>query len=388
MQLSSDEVERYRRHIALDEVGLAGQLALKAARVLIVGAGGLGTPVSLYLAAAGVGTIGIVDSDTVVLSNLQRQVLFNQADVGQSKVVAIAARLRELNSQVAIITHDVMFDNSNAESLLESYDLIVDCTDNFAARYAINDACLAQGKVFVYGSIYRFEGQVSVFCAANSPCYRCLYPLEVDQELIANCAEAGVLGALAGVVGSLQAAEVIKLILSQGKPLTGRLLLYDALAVDFSTITLEPSHDCICANAIRLEPNNSRRPAPAVEKATGSTGSDEILTGSDELSPDWLRQNYEDGEHIELLDVRTLQEHRAMRLLNDLHIPLDELSRRTSEIDRAKKIVIYCRSGIRSRKAVRLLREAGFEQVYNLSGGIMAWWRSFQDERIESDVAL
>lgn len=424
MNLSSDEVERYRRHIALDEVGSSGQLALKAARVLVVGAGGLGAPVSLYLAAAGVGTIGIVDSDTVETSNLQRQILFAKNDVGRSKITAAAERLNAANEHIDVAIHDAMIDDGNAESLIDSYDIVVDCTDNFAARYAINDACLAQNKPFVYGSIYRFEGQVSVFCA-DGPCYRCLYPLSVGEDLIPNCAEAGVFGALAGVVGSLQAAEVIKLILGAGQCLIGRLLLYDALAVDFSVLTLNRNENCVCHNArdagdVFDAPDTRDVPdtldAPNTREAhTGCNTSEvkdaERLAGQNvvanidsetvqsfELSPDALRSivNIVDSassadaadKSIVLLDVRTLQEHRAMRLRNDQHIPLDELNARINEIAKGQKIVVYCRSGVRSRKAARMLREAGHNNVYNLTGGIMAWWRSFQDEHIVSDVPI
>ena len=387
--LSACEHERYGRQILLEEIGEAGQLALKAARVLIVGAGGLGSPVAAYLAAAGVGTIGIVDDDIVELSNLHRQLLFSEGDLGLAKVEAAARRIKASNSGTVVEIHHERLGAAGAEELISAYDLVVDCSDNFATRYAINDACLLLGRPFVYGSIYRFEGQVSVFCQPGGPCYRCLFPEE--NAVVANCAEAGVVGVLAGVIGSLQATEALKLLLGIGESLVGRLLLYDALALDFRLLKLTASCSLFCSNGS----GQSRDIAAALssrvreeEREPVETCQSASAVASTSISPAQLRQRLDSAERLVLLDVRTLQENRAMRFRGSRLIAVDELESRFGEISSELPLVVYCRSGIRSRRAAQLLRSKGFEQVLNLSGGILAWYREFQDHLLESDVAI
>ncbi|MBA4076681.1 MAG: molybdenum cofactor biosynthesis protein MoeB [Cyanobacteria bacterium PR.023] len=419
--LSATEHERYSRHILLEEVGEAGQLALKAARVLIVGAGGLGSPVAAYLVAAGVGTIGLVDDDVVELSNLHRQILFSEGDMGLAKVEAAARRIKATNSGTVVEIHHERLGPASAEELISAYDLVVDCSDNFATRYAINDACLLLGRPFVYGSIYRFEGQVSVFCQPGGPCYRCLFPEE--NAAVANCAEAGVVGVLAGVIGSLQATEALKLLLGIGESLVGRLLLYDALALDFRLLKLTASCSLFCSNgsgqsrdiaaalSSRLRQEDSRLsscldsgPDSGLDSGLESgldTSVGAIVTrepvencqsvsaaAATSISPAQLRQRLDSAEKLLLLDVRTLQENRAMRFRGSRLIAVDELESRSGEISSELPLVVYCRSGIRSRRAAQLLRSKGYEQVLNLSGGILAWYREFQDHLLESDVAI
>lgn len=417
--LSASERERYSRHILLEEVGEAGQLALKAARVLIVGAGGLGSPVAAYLAAAGVGTIGLVDDDIVDLSNLHRQILFSEGDLGLPKVEAAARRLKASNSGTVVEIHHERLGPASAEELISAYDLVVDCSDNFATRYAINDACLLLGRPFVYGSIYRFEGQVSVFCQPGGPCYRCLFPEE--NAAVANCAEAGVVGVLAGVIGSLQATEALKLLLGIGESLVGRLLLYDALALDFRLLKLTASCSLFCSKgsgqsrdiaaalSSRMREEDSRLSScldsgldsglesgldlgldsgGVVTRVPVETCQSTSAVGSTSISPAQLRQRLDAAEKLVLLDVRTLQENRAMRFRGSRLIAVDELESRYGEISSEQPLVVYCRSGIRSRRAARLLRSKGYTQVLNLSGGILAWYREFQDHLLESDVAI
>jgi adenylyltransferase/sulfurtransferase len=414
--LSASENERYSRHILLEEVGEAGQLALKTARVLIVGAGGLGSPVAAYLAAAGVGTIGIVDDDVVELSNLHRQILFSEGDLGLAKVEAAARRLKASNSGTVVEIHQERLGPASAEELISAYDLVVDCSDNFATRYAINDACMLLGRPFVYGSIYRFEGQVSVFCQPGGPCYRCLFPEE--NAAVANCAEAGVVGVLAGVVGSLQATEALKLLLGIGESLVGRLLLYDALALDFRLLKLTASCSLFCSNGSgqsrdiaaalrsRLREEDSRLSSgldsglesgldsgldsvgPLVTREPVETCQSASASPSTSISPAQLLQRLDSAEKLLLLDVRTVQENRAMRFRGSRLIAVDELESRYGEISSELPLVVYCRSGIRSRRAAQLLRSKGYEQVLNLSGGILAWYREFQDHLLESDVAI
>lgn len=387
--LSAREHERYSRHILLDEVGEAGQLALRAARVLIVGAGGLGSPVAAYLAAAGVGTIGIVDDDIVELSNLQRQILFSEDDLGLAKVEAAARRIKACSSGTVVEIHHERLGAASAEELISAYDLVVDCSDNFATRYAINDACLLLGRPFVYGSIYRFEGQVSVFCQPGGPCYRCLFPEE--NAAVANCAEAGVVGVLAGVIGSLQATEALKLLLGIGESLVGRLLLYDALALDFRLLKLTASCSLFCSNGSGKSSEIAAALSSRVkveEREAVETCQSASVAASTSISPAQLRQRLDLAEELVLLDVRTLQENRAMRFRGSRLIAVDELENRYGEISSGLPLVVYCRSGIRSRRAAQFLRNKGYEQVLNLSGGILAWYREFQDYLLESDVAI
>ncbi|MBP6747474.1 HesA/MoeB/ThiF family protein [bacterium] len=399
--LSAIELERYSRHILLDEIGEEGQLALKAARVLIVGVGGLGSPVATYLAAAGVGTIGLVDDDVVELSNLHRQILFSQDDLGQAKVVAGARHMKAANDSINVQIHHERLSAASAEALISDYDLVVDCTDNFATRYAINDACLLLGRPFVYGSIYRFEGQVSVFCQPGGPCYRCLFPEE--NAVVANCAEAGVVGVLAGVIGSIQATEALKLLLGIGESLVGRLLLYDALALDFRVLKLTANCSLFCSTASPPSGISAAIASPiasssAISSATSSakteieTNSEACLSasskGSTSISAAQLRQRLDSKEELQLLDVRTLQEYRAMRFRASKLIAVDELESRYSEVSPHFPVVVYCRSGMRSRRAAVILRSKGYGEVLNLSGGILAWYREFQDHLLESDVSI
>jgi adenylyltransferase/sulfurtransferase len=399
--LSAIELERYSRHILLDEIGEEGQLALKAARVLIVGVGGLGSPVATYLAAAGVGTIGLVDDDVVELSNLHRQILFSHDDLGQAKVVAGARRMKAANDSINVQIHHERLSAASAEALISDYDLVVDCTDNFATRYAINDACLLLGRPFVYGSIYRFEGQVSVFCQPGGPCYRCLFPEE--NAVVANCAEAGVVGVLAGVIGSIQATEALKLLLGIGESLVGRLLLYDALALDFRVLKLTANCSLFCSTASPPSGISAAIASPiasssAISSATSSakteieTNSEACLSasskGSTSISAAQLRQRLDSKEELQLLDVRTLQEYRAMRFRASKLIAVDELESRYSEVSPHFPVVVYCRSGMRSRRAAVILRSKGYGEVLNLSGGILAWYREFQDHLLESDVSI
>jgi adenylyltransferase/sulfurtransferase len=407
--LSAIDLERYSRHILLDEIGEEGQLALKAARVLIVGVGGLGSPVATYLAAAGVGTIGLVDDDVVELSNLHRQILFSQDDLGQAKVVAGARRMKAANDSINVQIHHERLSAASAEALISDYDVVVDCTDNFATRYAINDACLLLGRPFVYGSIYRFEGQVSVFCQPGGPCYRCLFPEE--NAVVANCAEAGVVGVLAGVIGSIQATEALKLLLGIGESLVGRLLLYDALALDFRVLKLTANCSLFCSTASPPSGISAAIASPiasssaissdissAISSATSSVktktepNSEACLSasskGSTSISAAQLRQRLDSKEELQLLDVRTLQEYRAMRFRASKLIAVDELESRYSEVSPHFPVVVYCRSGMRSRRAAVILRSKGYGEVLNLSGGILAWYREFQDHLLESDVSI
>lgn len=396
MKSSRTKLERYRRQTILEQVGEEGQAALGAARVLIVGLGGLGSPVALYLAAAGVGTLGLVDFDLVELSNLQRQMIFSESQVGQPKVMAARARLLALNSALKVNVHKLALNQANAVELIAGYDLVVDCSDNFAARYAINDACLALGKPFVFGSLYRFEGQVSFFCHEEAPCYRCFYP-DLEQggsdcstaQLVPNCAEGGILGSMAGVIGSLQATEVLKYLLGQKEDLlAGAVLMFDGLAMSFSRLGLKPRTDCLCRNAA-MRGHLSGMDNGIVSGADFSTGSAAAGGAAVSISPAQLAQMLDEGEDLLLLDVRALKEHRAMRLRNSTLIPLPELTERISELDGEERpIVVYCRSGVRSRKACSLLRDCGFEDVRNLTGGILAWYREFEEKSIESDAAL
>ncbi len=393
--LTEAQVERYKRNILLPEVGRGGQLILNRARVLIVGAGGLGAPVALYLAAAGVGTIGIVDHDRVDLSNLQRQVLYSEEHVGALKVVAACARLARANSDVKIEAHCVALDEANADALVAAYDIVVDCTDNFAVRYAINDACIRLVKPFVYGSIYRFEGQVSFFqpglptpvsgksLPGGQPCYRCLYPQSPDM-LIPTCQQAGVLGAVAGVIGSLQATEVLKFLLGQGDLLIGRLLLFDGLAMSFSTINYAQASGCLCVGG-------ELPPAAKANACSSSSSSSSSSLAALALDAVQLMEHIKTGAQFALLDVRTLTEHRAMRFKGSRHIPLDELESRLSEldvIDNSKEtLIVYCRSGARSATAVDLLLSRGRTNVLNLSGGILAFCREYGEDQLESDAS-
>ncbi len=376
-ELSHEEVRRYSRHLILPEVGVEGQQRLKASRVLLIGAGGLGSPLGLYLAAAGVGTLGLVDFDTVDESNLQRQVLYGVSDVGRPKLEAAAQRLREINPHVRLELHQVRLDSTNAIELFEGYDLVADGTDNFPTRYLVNDACVLTGTPNVYGSIFRFEGQVSVFSAENGPCYRCLFPEPPPPGLVPSCAEGGVLGVLPGIIGSLQANEVIKLLLGIGDSLIGRLVLFDALRLRFRELKLTKSPDCpICSEqpsqtglvdyeqfcGMEEEPLNSQE-SPAGDSADDGWN----------VTPGELKRRLDAGDELVVLDVRNPPEYAICRLDGSVLIPLPELMDRWGELDRGRETVVLCHTGIRSMRATQWLREAGFEKVRNLSSGIDGW---------------
>ena len=368
-QLSKEEILRYSRHLIMPEVGMDGQLKLKQARVLMIGAGGLGAPLGLYLAAAGVGHLGIVDFDVVDFTNLQRQVTFSTSDVGRAKLEATKDRLAGLNPMIDIATYEARLTSSNALELFRGYDLVVDGTDNFPTRYLVNDACVLTGKRNVYGSIFRFEGQVSIFGAPDGPCYRCLYPEPPPPGLVPSCAEGGVLGVLPGIVGALQAIEAIKLILGAGDPLVGRLLLFDALAMRFRELKLKKNPDCpLCGT------HRSITKLIDYEEFCGIRGEEApaATINVPEITPRELKQRLDRGDDLFVLDVREPHEFQICNL-NGYLIPLGDLPRRAHELDSSREIVAHCRSGKRSADAVEFLRKAGFRKIWNLKGGILAW---------------
>jgi adenylyltransferase/sulfurtransferase len=367
--LSKEEVLRYNRHLIMPEVGMEGQLKLKQAKVLCIGTGGLGAPLGLYLAAAGVGRIGLVDFDSVDFTNLQRQVLFDTNDVGRPKIEAAAERLRNLNPEIRIDTFETRLTSENALDILKDYDIVVDGTDNFPTRYLVNDACVLLRKPNVYGSIFRFEGQITVFSYPGGPCYRCLYPEPPPPGLVPSCAEGGVLGVLPGIVGTIQAAETLKLILGKGEPLVGRLLLFDALAMRFRELKLRKNPECpVCGE----HPTVTRLIDYA--EFCGVRGEEVSTTVSNvpEITPRELKARLDRGDDIFILDVREPHEYQICNLGGRL-IPLGELPRRAAELDSSREIVAHCRSGMRSADAVEFLRQAGFRKIWNLKGGILAW---------------
>jgi sulfur-carrier protein adenylyltransferase/sulfurtransferase len=367
--LSKEEVLRYNRHLIMPEVGMEGQLKFKQAKVLCIGTGGLGAPLGLYLAAAGVGRIGLVDFDSVDFTNLQRQILFGTGDVGRPKIEAAAERLRKLNPEIRIDTFETRLTSDNALDILKDYDIIVDGTDNFPTRYLVNDACVLLGKPNVYGSIFRFEGQITVFSYPGGPCYRCLYPEPPPPGLVPSCAEGGVLGVLPGIVGTIQAAETLKLILGKGEPLVGRLLLFDALAMRFRELKLRKNPECpVCGE----HPTVTRLIDYA--EFCGVRGEEAATTVSNvpEITPRELKARLDRGDDIFILDVREPHEYQICNLGGRL-IPLGELPRRAAELDSSREIVAHCRSGMRSADAVEFLRQAGFRKIWNLKGGILAW---------------
>jgi adenylyltransferase/sulfurtransferase len=368
-QLSKEEVLRYSRHLIMPEVGMDGQIKLKKARVLMIGAGGLGAPLGLYLAAAGVGHLGIVDFDVVDFTNLQRQVTFSTSDVGRTKLDATKDRLAGLNPMIDIATYETRLTSANALELFRGYDFVVDGTDNFPTRYLVNDACVLTGKRNVYGSIFRFEGQVSIFGAPDGPCYRCLYPEPPPPGLVPSCAEGGVLGVLPGIVGALQAIETIKLILGAGDPLVGRLLLFDALAMRFRELKLKKNPDCpLCGT----HPTITK--LIDYEEFCGIRGEEAPAptTQMPEITPRELKQRLDRGDDLFVLDVREPHEYQICNL-NGYLLPLGDLPRRVHELDSSREIVAHCRSGKRSADAVDFLRKAGFRKIWNLKGGILAW---------------
>ena len=374
-ELSPKELSRYARHLSLPEVGRQGQTRLKNSRVLIVGVGGLGSPVALYLAAAGVGTLGLVDFDEVDITNLQRQILHGTEEIGKPKLESAKKRISSVNPNVQIVKHSCRLDSHNALEILENYDVVVDGTDNFPTRYLVNDACVLLGKPNVYGSIFRWEGQVSVFAKDDGPCYRCLFREPPPPGLVPNCAEAGVLGVLPGVVGSLQALEVIKLILDEGDSLVGRLLIFDALELKWREVKLKRNPDCpVCAD----EP--TQKELIDYDVFCGLQGEQsedprDSLKRFCEMEPSQLKDQLGSNNPPFVLDVRESFEWDIVNLgdFGSYLIPLGELDQRIDEIPDDREIVVHCRSGVRSAKAANILADNGFSGLHNLSGGILGW---------------
>ncbi len=368
--LSNDEILRYSRHLIMPEVGMEGQQKLKAAKVLCIGAGGLGSPLALYLTAAGVGTLGIVDFDVVDYTNLQRQIIHSTADVGRKKLDSAADKLKAINPYLNLRPFDMKLTSANALELFREFDIVADGTDNFPTRYLVNDACVLSGKPNVYASIFRFEGQASIFATEAGPCYRCLYPEPPPPGLVPSCAEGGVLGVLPGLLGVIQATEVIKLILGVGEPLIGRLVLVDALAMRFRELRVRKNPECpVCgANPMvkELIDYNQFCGIRGEESETSTTAK------IPEIQPEELKRRLDAREDIFVLDVREPHEYQIVNIKGHL-IPLGDLPTRIHELDSSQEIVVHCKSGARSAKAVDFLRKSGFKRASNLTGGILAW---------------
>ena len=369
MTLSKEEILRYSRHLIMPEVGMEGQLKLKQAKVLLVGTGGLGAPLGMYLAAAGVGRIGLVDFDVVDHSNLQRQIIHGTKDVGRKKLDSAADTMTDINPYVQIDKYEVALTSENALDIIRDYDMVVDGTDNFPTRYLVNDACVLLKKPNVYGSIFRFEGQATVFAYQGGPCYRCLYPEPPPPGLVPSCAEGGVLGILPGLIGVVQATEAVKLILGTGEPLVGRLMLYDALAMRFRELKLRRNVECpVCGDRPTITKLIDYQefcgvPAqPAVEAPVEG-----------DIEPVEVKARIDRGDNFVLLDVREPHEYQIASIPAARLIPLGELPKRLNELDTADDIVAHCKSGVRSGKAVEFLKQAGFKRVRNMKGGILAW---------------
>jgi molybdopterin/thiamine biosynthesis adenylyltransferase/rhodanese-related sulfurtransferase len=372
--LTHDEIARYSRHLILPEVGMEGQQKLKAARVLLVGTGGLGSPMALYLAAAGVGTLGLVDFDVVDSSNLHRQVIHSTRDVGRPKLDSAEEKLNALNPDLHVVKYETRLTSQNAMEIFAGFDIVADGTDNFPTRYLVNDACVLSGKPNVYGSIFRFEGQASVFATEAGPCYRCLYPEPPPPGLVPSCAEGGVLGILPGLVGIIQASEVVKLILGIGEPLIGRLLLVDSLGMRFRELKLRKNPDCpVCGThptVHALIDYEQFCGIPAQPQETSKVSS--IQNGVPQIGPEELKRRQSAGETVFVLDVREPHEYQIANIGGYL-IPLNDLPQRAGELDRGAKIVVQCKSGGRSQRAAEFLQQQGFPHIENLAGGITAW---------------
>jgi adenylyltransferase/sulfurtransferase len=370
-ELSHEEIHRYSRHLLIPDVGLAGQQRLKASSVLVVGTGGLGSPVALYLAAAGVGRIGLVDYDRVDFSNLQRQIIHGESRLGDLKVESARDRLLDLNPEIKVDIYNELITSDNAFDIAEPYEIIIDGTDNFPTRYLVNDLCVLTGKPNVYGSIFRFDGQASVFYAKEGPCYRCLFPEPPPPGLVPSCAEGGVLGVLPGTIGSIQATEALKLILGIGETLIGRLLIYDALDLSFQTVKLNKNPDCkVCGKdpeVTELIDYEDFCGIPAYDHEEGSAGKAWDITALE------LSDKLKSGEIVRLIDVREPHELEISNLEGAELIPLGQFAARLSEMDSAEDIVLFCKAGTRSTRALEILASAGFEKVKNLKGGINAW---------------
>jgi len=369
--LSHEEIHRYSRHLLIPDVGLSGQQKLKAASVLIIGTGGLGSPIALYLAAAGVGRIGLVDYDIVDFSNLQRQIIHGESRLGDLKVESARDRMLDLNPEIQVDVFNEFLTSENAFEIADSYNIIIDCTDNFPTRYLVNDLCVLTGKPNVYGSIFRFDGQASVFFAQEGPCYRCLFPEPPPPGLVPSCAEGGVLGVLPGTIGSIQATEALKLILGIGDPLIGRLLLYDALDLSFQTVKLQKNPDCkICGSTpeiTELIDYEDFCGVPARDHDQGSAGEEWDITALE------LASKLKEGTELRLIDVREPHEREISNLEGSEIFPLGQFASRLSELDSSQEIVLFCKVGTRSTRALEILASAGFKKVKNLKGGINAW---------------
>jgi adenylyltransferase/sulfurtransferase len=370
-ELTTDDLSRYSRHLILPEVGMEGQQKLKAARVLCVGTGGLGSPLALYLAAAGIGTLGLVDFDVVDASNLQRQIIHSTKDIGRKKLDSAEEKLKALNPSLNVVKYDTMLSSANALEILKGYDVVADGTDNFPTRYLVNDACVLLGIPNAYGSIFRFEGQASVFSTKEGPCYRCLYPEPPPPGLVPSCAEGGVLGILPGLVGVIQATEVIKLILGKGAPLIGRLLLVDALSMRFRELKLRKNPECpVCGENPTVKELIDYQhfcgivPETKEEKA--------VKNGIPQLTVKELKRRIDAGEDVQLIDVREPYEYQIAQIGGKL-IPQNDVPQRLAEIDRDREVIVQCRSGARSQRIAEFLKQSGYTRVANLAGGILAW---------------
>lgn len=371
IELTPPEVARYSRHLIMPEVGMEGQKKLKAASVLLIGAGGLGSPLGLYLAAAGVGRIGLVDFDVVDFSNLQRQVLHGTPDVGRPKLQSAREKLQSINPEVKLDLYETRLSSTNALEIFKPYDLVIDGTDNFPTRYLVNDACVLLGKPNVYGSIFRFDGQASVFAPPRGPCYRCLYPEPPPPGEVPSCAEGGVLGILPGLVGCIQATEAVKLILGTGAPLIGRLLLYDALQMSFQEFRIRRNPRCpMCGDNPTIKAlidydqfcgvRGQEAPAPAADKSA-------------EITVEELHRRLQKGDKVFILDVRNPEEYQICKIAGSTLLPLPALPQRHGELDKNHEMVVHCKSGMRSAKAIQFLKQQGFTNLKNLKGGILAW---------------
>ena len=370
-ELTQDDLSRYSRHLILPEVGVEGQRKLKAARVLCVGTGGRGSPLALYLAAAGVGTLGLVDFDVVDASNLQRQIIHSTADIGRKKLDSAEEKLKALNPALNVVKHDTLLSSANALDILKDYDVVADGTDNFPTRYLVNDACVLLGKPNAYGSIFRFEGQASVFGAKDGPCYRCLYPEPPPPGLVPSCAEGGVLGILPGLIGVIQATEAIKLILGVGKPLIGRLLLVDALKMRFRELRLRKNPECpVCGTHPTVTQLIDYQQFCGLESASDVPKA--VKNGIPQLSVKDLKRRMDAGENLFILDVREPFEYQIANIGGKL-IPQNEVPQRIGEIDRSQEIIVHCKAGGRSQRIAEFLKQSGYPNVTNLAGGILAW---------------
>ncbi|MGH9451703.1 MAG: molybdopterin-synthase adenylyltransferase MoeB [Terriglobia bacterium] len=367
--LSKDEILRYSRHLIMPEVGMEGQLKLKKAKVLCIGAGGLGAPLALYLAAAGVGTLGMVDFDVVDFTNLQRQIIHDTDDVGRAKLDSARDTIQDINPNVEVVAFETRLSSENALGIFKDFDIVADGTDNFPTRYLVNDACVLLGKPNVYASIFRFEGQASVFYAEEGPCYRCLYPEPPPPGLVPSCAEGGVLGVLPGIMGCVQALETIKLILGKGDSLVGRLLLFDALGMKWRELKLRKNPECpVCGE------HRTITRLIDYEQFCGIRGEEhEPETSVPEITPVELKQLMDSGRAPVLIDVREPHEFQICRIPGSTLIPLGDVPARMNELNSADDIVMHCRSGARSAQAVGLLMKSGFRKIKNLKGGILAW---------------